>query len=284
MLIRIGNFDYTEVWNGVFYKKLSDYPNITDWEIRTLLEFMAYEKRQGRTCSLEFDDGHILSVIRQAMNRPSDFLHTPRPAKITECTACPVRKGCETRFVCHTTSPENAESIFRKGKLLSAVKARNLSGEQLMTEKRNAAGDPPDYFEYVMFAWGNCQAGDRLVMERKLGRFPDEEDLSVRFTPGIRFYFRYDDLTKHPGAVFDGVLPVKIRDEVILRDYVHTIVIPQNLKEVTEPFLPSDLRDRVIYVKNDCADIWEWSEKVYRLTEARENRAAFPGSTALTRF
>ena len=43
-----------------------------------------------------------------------------------------------------------------------------------------------------MFAWGNCQAGDRLVMERKLGRFPNEEDLSVHFSPGVRFYFEYE--------------------------------------------------------------------------------------------
>ena len=51
--------------------------------------------------------------------------------------------------------------------------------QQLMNESRNAANDPADYFEYIMFSWGNCQAGDRLVMERALGRFPDDEDLSV---------------------------------------------------------------------------------------------------------
>jgi hypothetical protein len=44
--------------------------------------------------------------------------------------------------------------------------------EELMAGSRNAAGDPADYFEYIMLAWGNCQAGDRLVMERKLNRFP----------------------------------------------------------------------------------------------------------------
>lgn len=47
-----------------------------------------------------------------------------------------------------------------------------------MSEQRNAANDPADYFEYIMFALGNCQAGDRLVIERELGRFPNEEDLS----------------------------------------------------------------------------------------------------------
>ena len=39
MLIRIGKFDITECWDGVFYKKLSRYPGITTWEIQTMLDF-----------------------------------------------------------------------------------------------------------------------------------------------------------------------------------------------------------------------------------------------------
>lgn len=48
-------------------------------------------------------------------------------------------------------------------------------------------------------------------MERKLKRFPAEADLSERFEPGIRFYFQYDTLIRHPNAVCDGVLPMKIK-------------------------------------------------------------------------
>ena len=65
-----------------------------------------------------------------------------------------------------------------------------------------------------MFAWKNCQAGDRLVMERMLGRFPNDDDLSIRFRPGVRFFFKYDELAKHPNAVFEGVLPIKVKDEI----------------------------------------------------------------------
>ena len=172
-----------------------------------------------------------------------------------------------TEFVCHTASYENAQKILSSGKLLSAVKARGVSAEQLMMEDRNAAKDPADYFEYVMLTWGNCQAGDRLVMERKLGRFPNEEDLSIRFSPGVRFYFKYDVLMNHPGATFDGVLPMKIKDEIILADYIHTIVIPQDLRAGLNPVIPGNLRSKVLYVDNDCKDIWEWSEKVYQIIE-----------------
>lgn len=267
MLIKIDDFEFTEVWDGVLYKKLSGYPQITDWEVRTLAEFMAYEKMYGRECTMECEDKELLSKLMEMLKQPEKYLQVPRPALITECTACPYRKGCVTEYVCHTTSAENAIAILQSGRLLSALKARKLPVEQLMAEKRNAANDPADYFEYVMFGWGNCQGGDRLVMERELGRFPDEEDLSVRFKPGVRFYFQYDELAKHPSRVFDGVLPMKVKDEVILKDWVHRIIIPEELRERLEAYIPEDLQSRVVYVEQDCKDIWDWSEKVYQIVE-----------------
>lgn len=120
-----------------------------------------------------------MDIIRKSMAHKKEYLSISRPGLLTECTACPYRKGCVTDYVCHTTSADNALKIFKSGKLLSAINARNLPGEELMRESRNAANDPADYFEYIMFAWGNCQAGDRLVMERALGRFPNDEDLSI---------------------------------------------------------------------------------------------------------
>ena len=265
MLIKIGDFEFTSVWDGVFYKKLSRYPAVSDWEKRNIIEFVEYEASHGRECRIECENADVLEEVELALNNRESYRNIPRPALITECTACPVRKGCVTEFVCHTTSVENAGKILACGSLLSAVKARGIPVEELMAESRNAANDPADYFSYIMLAWGNCQAGDRLVMERKLGRFPDEKDLSEDFTPGIRFYFRYEDLARHPGRVFDGVLPMKIKDEIILKDWLYAMVIPEGVKlEV-----PEYLKDRTVYVRNDCADIWEWSEKVYREIEKR---------------
>lgn len=269
MLIKIGGFDFTEVWDGVLYKNLSNYPNVSDWEKRTIIEFVEYENSRGRDCEIECDNTDTLTEIHRALQNREQYRNMPRPALLTECTACPYRKGCVTEFVCHTTSAENAVKILQCGSLLSAIKARKITGEELMAESRNAAKDPADYFEYIMLAWGNCQAGDRLVMERKLGRFPDETDLSVDFTPGVRFYFRYDDLAAHPGRVFDGVLPMKIRDEIILKDWLYAMVVPEELRGVIEPVVPEELSDRVIYAENDCANIWDWSEKVYRIIEKR---------------
>ncbi len=263
MLIKIDNFEFTAVWDGVFYKKLSQYPEISDWEKRNIIEFVEYEASHGRECKIECENADVLEAVNHALHNRECYRHTPRPALITECPACPYRKGCVTDFVCHTTSPENAQKILDCGSLLSAIKARNVPVEELMAEARNAANDPADYFEYIMLSWGNCQAGDRLVMERKLERFPDESDLSIHFTPGVRFYFRYDDLTKHPGCTFDGVLPMKIKDEIILKDWLYAMVVPEELRAIIEPTVPEELSDRVIYVENDCKDVWDWSEKVY---------------------
>ena len=260
MLIKIGKFDCTEVWDGVLYKNLSNYPDITDWEMRNITEFVDYEESHGRSCTIECADAALLSKIRHALKNRTAYANTPRPALQTECTACH-QHGCVTKFVCHTTDPASAAKILECGKLLSALRARQTSVEELMAERRNAAKDPADYFEYVMLAWGNCQAGDRLVMERKLGRFPDEKDLSVDFTPGVRFYFRYDVLVNHPNRVFDGVLPMKIHHEIDLKEWLCALVIPVGV----ELAVPDYLKERTVYVKNDCADIWAWSQKVYNV-------------------
>lgn len=267
MLIKVGNFEFTEVWDGVLYKKLSNYPAISDWEVRTILAFIDYEKAHGRECLIECEDNDLLHTINEKISKREKYLNVTRPALITECTACPYRKGCVTKFVCHTTSYENAKKIFQSGMLLSACNARGLPATQLMKEKRNAANDPCDYFEYIMFAWGNCQAGDRLVMERKHGRFPNETDLSTNFTPGIRFYFKYDEIIKQEGAVFDGVLPLKIKDKLQLSDWLYAVVIPLELKEQLKDVIPSALLSRTHYIENDCKDIWDWSEKVYTAIE-----------------
>lgn len=267
MKIQIGNFDFTEVWDGVFYKKLSQYPKISDWEVRNIIEFIDYEAANGRECELVCEDTELLLEIKNKIQKREKYLSVECPKLITECTACPYRKGCVTEYVCHTTSPENAEKIFDCGKLLSAVKARKVSVEELMRENRNAAKDPADYFDYIMFGWGNCQAGDRLVMERKLSRFPDEADLSTGFMPGIRFYFKYENLRNHPNAIFDGVLPMKIKDEVILKDWVDTIIIPSVYRERMMKHIPKNLLNRVVFIDHQGEDIWDWAENVYMQIE-----------------
>lgn len=263
MKINVGKHDCTELWDKVLYKALSDYPNVTPNEIKDIIDFIDYEKKYGRSVEIISEDEKILNYIQSEIKNKEKYRNTPRPKIITECTACPTRKGCMTDFVCHTAPYENAIKIFESGSLLSALNARKVPVEVLMSEERNAANDPEDFFHYIMFAWGNCQAGDRLVMERKLKRNPTEEDMSTNLTPGIRFYFRYKDLEKHPKAIHDGFLPIKVEDEVVLSDYAYAIIIPEEYKNTFESIIPDNLKERTYFIKNNCKDVWEWSEKVY---------------------
>lgn len=263
MKIDIGDHEFTELWDGVLYKALSDYPEVSDNEIKDILDFMAYEKANGRECEITADRQEILSYVQAKLQEPDKYQNIPRPEIIRECTACTARGGCMTDFVCHTAPLENAMRILECGSLLSAVNARKLPDTVLQKEKRNAANDPVDFFHYVMFSWGNCQAGDRLVMERKLGRSPTAEEMGAGFTPGVRFYFKYEELEKHPGAVHDGFLPVKVKDEVNLEDYVYAIIIPLEYKEQISQVLPEELKDRAFWLSHDKLDVWQWSEKAY---------------------
>ena len=71
MLIKIGNFEFTSVWDGVFYKKLSQYPKISDWEIRPIIEFIEYEKKYSRECKIECEDSNLLKLIEDAISHGS---------------------------------------------------------------------------------------------------------------------------------------------------------------------------------------------------------------------
>ena len=262
MIVNISNHDCTIIWDNVYYFVLSEYPNISDWEIKKLILFIRNEKANKRETNITCENNKILETVNYAIKNQELYLPVNTPNKITECTACN-QKGCLTDFVCHTASIENARSIFSCGKLLSAVRARKMSGIELAKEPRNAANDPPDFFDYIMFTWGNCQAGDRLVMERLLNRSPNEVDLSTEFKPGIRFYFEYNYIIKHNDYLNDGYTPVKIKNELILLNNLYCCIIPKQYKNDFINIVPDNIKNKVYYIENDCKNIWDWSEKAY---------------------
>lgn len=108
MLIKIGKFDFSEVWDGVFYKNLSQYPIVSDWEMKNIIDFINYEKMNNRTCTLESEDDTVLENVKANLENISNYQNVKSPLKITECTECPYRKGCMTEFVCHTSPIESA--------------------------------------------------------------------------------------------------------------------------------------------------------------------------------
>ena len=266
MQVNIADHEGMIIWDDVYYFALSDYPNISPWELKKLLTFMDYEKQHGRQTEMVCENTNILAAVKNAIAYPKTVENVLLPTKITECTQCK-QHGCLTRFVCHTAEVENAKKVLTSGKLLSAVKAFDKPADELIMDKRNAAGDPTDYFEYIMFAWGNCVGGDRLVMERTLGRFPDENDLSINFNPGVRFCFRHDDIIRHPGYVFDGYHPAKIKGELVLSDYLYACIIPEQHRNEFEKLIQPEIADKIYYLSQNGLGLWDWAEKVYEFLE-----------------
>ena len=88
MNIKIGDFEFTECWDGVLYKKLSDYPRITKWEIQTILDFIKYEASYDRDCVIEAEND-ILQAIEDYKKVYDSGVREPVPDQISECTACP---------------------------------------------------------------------------------------------------------------------------------------------------------------------------------------------------
>jgi len=147
-------------------------------------------------------------------------------------------------------------------------------------DKRNAACDPADYFDYIMFAWGNCIAGDSLVTERSFvkihDRLPNQAELNdankKNLITGIRFYFRYEDIIKHPGYVFDGYHPAKIEDELVLTDYLFACIVPEQYKNELADLVAPELSNRIYYLAQNDLGILDWSERVYNFVEGLEIR------------
>ena len=126
MKIHIGDHAFTELWDGVFYKALSEYPNVNSNEMKDIIDFVKYEKSNGRLCEIAADREDILRYVLNEIRNPGKYQHVRRPEMIRECTACTPRGGCMTDLVCHTAPLEHAISILKCGFLLSAVKARGL--------------------------------------------------------------------------------------------------------------------------------------------------------------
>mgnify|MGYP000699506903 FL=1 len=132
-----------------------------------------------------------------------------------------------------------------------------MKGYELLKEARRLSGmKQKDMAKYFYMPY-------RTYQDWELGRSPSQDEMSAGFTPGVRFYFKYDDLEKHPLAVHDGFLPIKVKDEVKLADYVYMIVIPFEYKDQIMKVMPEKLSDRAFCLSPDELDVWQWSEKVY---------------------
>jgi len=251
---------------------VSEYPTPNDWELYEFNEFLNYEINHGRKILLWFESDSMLSVFAKSIKKrflQNKISMVERPYKLEHCKACK-ENGCVTNIFCHTSSIEHGKSILSTGKLLSSKNARGISVSKLMEESRNAARDPADYFDYVMLSYGNCIAGDRLVTERRLGRFPNDSDLSENFYPGIRYYFKRNDIESDSNYCFDGYHAGKARDFIDLSQYMICCIIPKIQEENFRNLIPRNLINKVVFVEHkETKNIFEWTSRAFNIANER---------------
>lgn len=248
MIINISNYKATVFERGVYYFGLSDYPNITKKELNYVITFIKYEESYGRKTEIICNSEGILTIVNNAVAR----LDTDENIVLPE----------ENKFVYHGTDITATREILSSGKLLSATKVYGKTGAELAFEKRDSLwNDPADYFEYIMFCWGDSPTGDYVVLS---DNFSSKEDLiKGNFNPGVRFYFKYKDIIKHPGHTFDGYHAVKIKDEIILSYYLHSCIVPEQYRNELRGQIPSELVSKVHFLSQNKLGISTWNKKVY---------------------
>ena len=212
MIVKVCNADFSLQWDGMYQFALENYPQIKEWELEKLAKFIAYEQDHRRQTIVECEDLELNRQIHDYLQEHS-FFPPYRPSHQLVASTYDVQKKLVTSDYCsHTCTVEVAQAIFQTGKLMSAVKVFGKSGAELVTDSRNAASDPADYFDYIMFGWSNTSSGYRLAMERLLGRAPSEEELQEKFIPVCV-------IPSKDKACFEGLIPSRLQDRVIYLDY-----------------------------------------------------------------
>ena len=239
----------SKIKDGTYHYTLTDYPKVRKWEWNGILAFISYEKAQGEPLEIICEDRELLALVNKAVNELDGTEYIP-----------PIKEAIE-EFVYHATDVNAAQKILTCGKLLSATRAYGKTGEELARERREKGWeDPADFYEYVMFGWGTHLVGDYVVLSED---FPCEEDfLKGNFDAGVRFYIRYQDLIKHKGHTFDGYHPMKVKEEVILAEYLFACIVPEQFKEQIEKRVPQELVTKVHYLSQRGLSLQEWNAKV----------------------
>lgn len=249
MILKIVDNNELIIKEDIYYFGLPDYPKVQDWEWNNILAFLCYEKSQGRETEIVCDDKELLERIWYTANKLDGTEYIP-----------PVTEAIE-QFVYHATNVYAAQKILASGKLLSATKVYGKTGKELAIERR-ASGweDPADFYEYVMFGWGTHLVGDYVVLSED---FPSEEELAIgNFDAGVRFYVKYEDIIKHKGHTFDGYHPIKVKEEVVLSDYLFACIVPEQFKEQIENHVPQELVAKVHYLPQRGISLQDWNGKV----------------------
>lgn len=260
MEIRVEPRENRVLLDGIYHFGLSKYPEVNGYEKKLMLQFADYERAQGRKTYITFTDPAVEASLQDIKQKRTHYLDIETPDCIVFCHDCK-QLGCKTNWIVHTTGAKTALKMLQEGRLLSLTRAFNQSPEELAQSDLNTAGNPPDFFNYILFVWGNCPSGDRLLMEHDWGQ-SQRQHLTEDFVPGVRFYYDFEILRRHPRATEDGYHALIVEDELLLDGAVYRIVIPEADRAMFEPWIPGHLKHKVRYIP-ESDDVQIWNTRVY---------------------
>jgi hypothetical protein len=169
-----------------------------------------------------------------------------------------------------------AQQILDSGRVLSRPALTGKPLDEVAHDKR-ASGqrDPADYFGFVCLANGDCVAPDIVAIQREAGVLLDVEQCDKRFYPTVRFFFDPGELFFHPGATWDGIQALKVRDAIDLDSYLVTAVVPEVDRDGAKISLrvPRNLEERIKTLDHRKHDgLSAWSTAAFELALQAKQR------------
>jgi hypothetical protein len=171
--------------------------------------------------------------------------------------------------LCHGAPVAAVQRILDSGQILSGPALTDKPLAEIASEK-HASGqlDPVDYFDYVCLANGDCVAPDIVAIQREAGVFLSAEACDERFYPSVRFFFDPAELFVRPGATWDGIQALKVRDGIDLDSCLVTAVVPEVNRNGADLHLrvPHYLEERVRYLDHRQHDgLSAWSTAAFQV-------------------
>lgn len=253
-----------ELW--CYVRPFADPRCPTSSELQRITDYVRYENAHGRTVGIWAGfsspvDSNLADVILDAATkappRPNE-----RPLTNDACCCRPFHDGCHGNLLCHGAPVAVAQQILDSGRVLSRPA---LTGKPLaeIAHDKHASGqlDAADYFDYVCLANGDCVAPDIVAIQREAGVMLDAKQCDQRFYPTARFFFDPGELFSHPGATWDGIQALKVRDAIDLDSYLVTAVVPEVDRVGAKIGLrvPQNLEERITYLdhrQHDSLSVW----------------------------
>jgi hypothetical protein len=242
----------------------------TPLDAKAVADFLVYEAAHGRSVTVVAEPS---LADWESWTQPTE---RPAPGQFaTQCCTHAFADGCGSQLVCHGAPPSAAIRIVEAGILMSASEVTGRPAAELAAG--STWGEPPDYFDYVMFANGRCTAPEAVALSRTVRRDLVPSDLRRGYTPAVRFYFDWTELAARSDAAFDGVHPVKIKQSLELAHALAAVVVHEAEMDAAAAARASMFADRLIVLDLDRPTPDEWASAADEAAKTKKSGVEVDG-------